>query len=84
VVLYTDRKTKKINGALLYNVHGFGEEMARRLMNDMQPVKEGQVKEYGKLFEFWEALEASPGSKDKEIEEVLTESEVEAYQMRED
>ena len=37
---------------------GFGEEIARKLIRDMKPLKE-MVKEYSKLFEFWEVIDDS-------------------------
>jgi hypothetical protein len=68
---------------LLYNIHGFGEEMARKLIADKKPL--GKPGEYAKLFELWEVEDHSKEDIiDKEIDNILTESEVDAYQMRED
>ena len=83
VVFYTDRESKKIKGILLYNVLGFGEEMARKLIRDMHPFNESAAKEYTKLFELWEADDGSAAEK-IERESLLTDDEVDAYQRRED
>jgi hypothetical protein len=42
---------------LLFNIIGFGEEIARKLICDIKPL--GMIKEYSKLFEFWGAIDDS-------------------------
>uniref|UniRef100_A0A915M8Q9 FAD/NAD(P)-binding domain-containing protein n=1 Tax=Meloidogyne javanica TaxID=6303 RepID=A0A915M8Q9_MELJA len=78
VVFYTDKITNVIKGVLLFNVMGFGEEIARKLIRDMKPFKE-TLKEYSKLFELWEVADDSL----KEDKSDLNDDELLAYQ-RED
>lgn len=84
VVFYTDKITNAIRGILLFNVMGFGEEIARKLIRDMKPLKE-VVKEYSKLFELWEVADDSltEDKSDKVDINYLNDDELLAYQ-RED
>nr|CAD2165026.1 unnamed protein product [Meloidogyne enterolobii] len=81
VVFYTDKITNVIKGVLLFNVMGFGEEIARKLIRDMKPFKE-TLKEYSKLFELWEVVVDSL-KEDKPDKVGLNDDELLAYQ-RED
>ena len=81
IVFYTHPNTNQICGVLLYNVYGFAEEMARKLIQDKEPMKKS-TKEYAKLFELWEM---DPVEEERnEVRSDLSEKEIEAYQNRED
>lgn len=79
-VIYSDPVTSNISGVLMFNVLGLGEEWSRKLIRDARPVKRETLKDYAKLFDFWEYENGPKGTEEKGI----TEDELEAYQRRED
>lgn len=69
---------------MLYNVHDLDEEIARKLITDARPLQM-PIKEYAKLFELWQIEKDMVEAKEEKMsEDLLSDTEIEAYQTRED